>query len=663
LPTTTFEESSSVKVVSTERMCDDEDDCGEESGEESGGSGSGSIPIELTTVTTVITELTTVTEDLMELPQQIDTTLIENPTITFEGDCAETKDCHYPLHCVHGFCECPHGYDGPDCTEYILCPTMTVDSQCSGHGTCVPPDSCEAWDESYVLDEGKRIQPCTGTCECFAGFIGIDCSESFSPMVPSETNKETSMCPLDCGEFGSCEMYDDNMYKCMCDEGHLGKLCEIVAESFNISEALMDVTTDNTTLDMDWTSTVQPNGDENEFEYTYVTTMVPEPVDNVTEAAPITKTYTVDYNVTLTTADKDQVANDVLGELSRILFETKQMDGFFQRLNADQIGFDPVSLAKNHKNPRFWHINLKLRLFSNITDGDDEGVDTKQIRRIMQMLSIFTKDGDYGIIIGQDLNFYRITAMDVTTPQVADVSTPISRDEFTQTTVQPDEILMHSTDADVTASTVTAELQSTVGENDVIIDAGSIRTETQTTTAATSAAAATTTPTTVAPTTDAPSTSTKIAPTTADLTTAAPATATPTIEPFPTVEMSGFDTMLDNITDGSFLIYDTDNISTVDETTQPYLLHGNVSLPTILPSKASSTHPPPAEFIETTVTTVTDGTDSPGSGFSPESVDIVPIRDVSDDEDIINSTYMFETNMCVNGTCALHPVHPDVKIR
>ena len=140
--------------------------------------------------------------------------------------CLNSNDCPKPKTCVDGKCVCKYGFTlESDCIEYSICPGLN-DLPCSGKGTCIPPDNCSKWSADNVTSQPAD---CMGSCECFADYSGTGCSQwqSAEPPVP---DKDMIGCMLDCGEFGSCEMYNETMFKCMCDEGHFGEHCELSSE-------------------------------------------------------------------------------------------------------------------------------------------------------------------------------------------------------------------------------------------------------------------------------------------------------------------------------------------------------------------------------------------------------------------------------------------------
>ena len=117
---------------------------------------------------------------------------------------------------------CEFGFTGLKCTVYTKCPGSTYDSSCSGHGTCNPPESCHFWSDSNATT--NTTSDCQGSCVCEDGYSGEDCSMRFDPLVPDMGPE--SKCPIDCGEHGSCEMYNETSFKCMCAEGYFGINCE-----------------------------------------------------------------------------------------------------------------------------------------------------------------------------------------------------------------------------------------------------------------------------------------------------------------------------------------------------------------------------------------------------------------------------------------------------
>ena len=140
--------------------------------------------------------------------------------------CLNSNDCPKPKTCVDGKCGCKYGFTlESDCIEYSICPGLN-ELPCSGKGTCIPPDNCSKWSADNVTNQPAD---CMGSCECFADYSGTGCSQwqSAEPPVP---DKDMIGCMLDCGEFGSCEMYNETMFKCMCDEGHFGEHCELSSE-------------------------------------------------------------------------------------------------------------------------------------------------------------------------------------------------------------------------------------------------------------------------------------------------------------------------------------------------------------------------------------------------------------------------------------------------
>ena len=144
--------------------------------------------------------------------------------------CLNSNDCPKPKTCNDGQCVCKYGFTlTSDCIEYSICPGLN-NLPCSGKGTCIPPDNCSKWaTDSGINNATHQAADCIGTCECFADYSGTDCSQwqSAEPPVPE---KDMIGCTLDCGEFGSCEMYNETMFKCMCDEGHFGDHCELSNE-------------------------------------------------------------------------------------------------------------------------------------------------------------------------------------------------------------------------------------------------------------------------------------------------------------------------------------------------------------------------------------------------------------------------------------------------
>ena len=158
--------------------------------------------------------------DSTEVPPEVTTGSADIPI------CLNSNDCPKPKTCVDGKCVCKYGFTlESDCIEYSICPGLN-DLPCSGKGTCIPPDNCSKWLAEDVTDQPAD---CMGSCECFADYSGTGCSQwqSAEPPVP---DKDMIGCMLDCGEFGSCEMYNETMFKCMCDEGHFGEHCELSSE-------------------------------------------------------------------------------------------------------------------------------------------------------------------------------------------------------------------------------------------------------------------------------------------------------------------------------------------------------------------------------------------------------------------------------------------------
>ena len=642
------------------------------------------------------------------------------------------------------------------------------------------------------------------------------------------------MCSLDCGEFGSCEMYNSSMDKCMCDEGHYGKFCQFNSSDLSTSK---DLVTQNMTLTTDWTSTVTANitvatkgtitvtsnmtlatdgtstvteGESGEEGETYITTKptgssIEELTTQTTETPQTTQTTNifteyestrgltyqrslVDYNVTLTVVDLEADPNDddtVLSELSRILYDTDQMDGLFQRLNIDEIGFDASSLVQNRNNLRLWNINLKLRLKYE-TDPtrptDDDLMKKTLTRRIMQRLANFTKDGDYRLIIGQDLKFQRppatpivasvpitnstngwdlgtmnATTLNATTmdPRTTDGTTLMNiegTDAVTKSMtttyvsvanvtdlINNGTISMDENDVAVLNDTITEQvtlLSNTIknesvsessglaalnefneSTNSFIVESSGFLDPDFTTTVSVSNEVLivdTTTESSISMSSDL--TTSASYPLVSNVT----ADNEDTLSEYDYLEIPDVTTISDNavaidyenVIDSSNTTSDGINITlgnsfgsgnsvdsgdivnTEDTVTLGRFdnldvfnsgifgdsgIFGKSSKDNVssapdrtadLPPKklGNITSKEPQSIPTTVIKSTTPSSAIEASGENEESGEsgdgsTVPVADVSDDEDIINSTYLYVTDMCVNGTCSLHPIHPDVKIR
>ena len=171
--------------------------------------------------------------------------------------CLHSNDCPKPKTCNNGQCVCEYGFTlESDCIEYSICPGLN-DLPCSGKGTCIPPDTCGKWTSNNA---SQQSVDCIGTCECFADYSGPDCGQWQSP-EPPVPEKDMIGCTLDCGEFGSCEMYNETMFKCMCDEGHFGEHCELSNEENEGESSYISGTpepTNNPTSKMEFQTTSEP---------------------------------------------------------------------------------------------------------------------------------------------------------------------------------------------------------------------------------------------------------------------------------------------------------------------------------------------------------------------------------------------------------------------
>ncbi|EDQ91505.1 uncharacterized protein MONBRDRAFT_15048, partial [Monosiga brevicollis MX1] len=163
------------------------------------------------------------------------------------NDCSQLS-C--PVSCgSHGSC-CVAGYGGVNCDVPLVCP-MSNATECAGHGQCTvvgntPTCIC---DEGFTgpmcaaCDEGLGGNDCNlnvscpgscsgrglcvpdgptanlsvslnGTCSCFSGYEGADCSQLRCPGSPSA-----------CSGNGYCREREQGGVECICDEGFAGANC------------------------------------------------------------------------------------------------------------------------------------------------------------------------------------------------------------------------------------------------------------------------------------------------------------------------------------------------------------------------------------------------------------------------------------------------------
>ncbi|CAG5096343.1 Oidioi.mRNA.OKI2018_I69.XSR.g14574.t2.cds [Oikopleura dioica] len=143
--------------------------------------------------------------------------LIDEEVLLFESNCGPGMVCSENEICTEGRCVCKDGFGGVKCAVKVSCA-----KDCSSHGKCILP-----------LGRECTHGNCEGSCECQDDWGGESCDVSM---------KDSPKCQLDCGDHGSCEMYSDSEFKCMCREGFTGARCEI--ETTEAVDAFLDVKKD-----------------------------------------------------------------------------------------------------------------------------------------------------------------------------------------------------------------------------------------------------------------------------------------------------------------------------------------------------------------------------------------------------------------------------------
>ena len=106
-------------------------------------------------------------------------------------------------------------------------------------------------------------------------------------------------------------------------------------------------------------------------------------------------------NVTLT-AEDFILRNDLLSELSSILFAIDETGELLSDFAIDNIGFDSNTLVNHPVEPNLWFLNMRITLRAGIKEPQAD----ESTEKFMEMLNTFTKTGGYKIIIGKDLAFF-----------------------------------------------------------------------------------------------------------------------------------------------------------------------------------------------------------------------------------------------------------------
>ena len=313
--------------------------------------------------------------------------------------------------------ECMFGYVGVNCTVYTICPGSTNNTQCSGHGECYPPKSCHLWSASNGT--ANVTSDCQGSCTCNEGFSGKDCGMRFDPLVPDMVD---SKCPVDCGEHGSCEMYNETSFKCMCAEGYFGLNCEYEDEveepyypttsplfnSTHVQSALNS--TDSQVQTTRQTPTMEKVTIDNDRLVSNVTVFIRKVylnpkqeimnelrsiVNDLYMMDDLLKVYgvrLVDFNAATL---KTITVNQKLTEAPSLVFEWSPDNN---TVIIDDSAPKPQSLRVEI--PRIWQIEMMLSLdtpfWTNLTT-----VETSEAYwRFYKMIELFSRSTDYRIMFG-----------------------------------------------------------------------------------------------------------------------------------------------------------------------------------------------------------------------------------------------------------------------
>ena len=324
------------------------------------------------------------------------------------GDNATTDNCEF-------------GFTGLKCTVYTKCPGSTYEQPCSGHGTCNPPQSCHLWSDSKATT--NATSHCQGSCVCEDGYSGEDCSMRFDPLVPDMSPE--SKCPIDCGEHGSCEMYNETSFKCMCAEGYFGINCEYedeIEDPFypttlplhNTSDSQLSLNISTSTDSQVHTTTESPSTEEvtidNDRIVSNVTVFIKKVylnpkqeimnelrsiVNDLYMMDDLLKLYgirLVDFNAATL---KTITVNQKLTEAPSLVFEWAPDNN---TVIIDERAPKPVPLRVEI--PRIWSIEMILSLdtpfWANLTATET----TAAYWRFYNMMETFSRSADYRIMFG-----------------------------------------------------------------------------------------------------------------------------------------------------------------------------------------------------------------------------------------------------------------------